>query len=81
MPPERGASRGSRWTPGHLRPRILTVRQVGQRSAGIGGNHYACASSVLTLGACLTLKPPTFGRPQPTIGLLCATRRLRSCSR
>ena len=30
--------------PGHLRPRIPAVWQVGQRREGIGGNHYTCAS-------------------------------------
>ena len=32
--------------------------------------------SSLTLGACLTLKLPTSGRQQATIGLPCSTRRL-----
>jgi len=30
--------------PGHLRPRILAVWQVSQRSEGIDGNHYGCVS-------------------------------------
>ena len=62
--------------PGHLRPRISGG--LASESEGIGE---IVLISSLTLGACLTLKLPTSGRQQATIGLPCSTRRLRSCSR
>ncbi len=60
---------------------FLAVWLVSRRSEGLAEIVRVALASALTLGACLTLKLPTSGRQQATIGLPCSTRRLRSCSR